>query len=119
MNAKTIQIITCLLILSLLSSCRSDNTRSGLPTNEKNIPSSIMEEDSYASDLFDSEVRWKGSKDIVEKLFEEAMEKDKELRSLNKRINQKFVSEIDSLASYDFYAETNNNYWEVANRYTT
>lgn len=116
MTTKTIQGIICLLLLFLLSSCESDNASQDQPDN---IPTSIAQKEGYGADLLNSSARWKYSKDIVERLFDEAMEKDKELKSINDRINQQSISQVDSLADYHFFAGNNDNYWSSANKYAS
>ncbi|BDD08054.1 hypothetical protein FUAX_04860 [Fulvitalea axinellae] len=61
----------------------------------------------------------RGKKNIVDRLYEEAIESDKKLQALVERINMIHTAEEDSLKAYRNYNAYNQNYWFFINKYAT
>lgn len=57
------------------------------------------------------------SSNIIEELFEEALEKDQELQSVIAKLNKAQEMKLDSLAAYYSYQRNMQNYWSALHRY--
>ncbi len=56
----------------------------------------------------------RGGSDIVVELYNEAVEKNEELKQLNEQINQIYQIKNDSLTAYSKFSKTNQTYWTSA-----
>ncbi len=104
--------VTLLLVLLIvLSSCFKKKSRTEDTIVNNQTPDALAETKPY--DI--SSKRY--SKDIIAKLFDEAMQKDVELKVLNDKVELLYGWGTDSLQAYHKYSSTNSEYWSSANQY--
>lgn len=107
-------LLTALLISFVGISCTvRDKKTENVPVQDQTPE--VLENKSADIDLKAISRRYED--DLVQKLFEEAMDKDPGLKSITDRIEEIDKTKKDSLESYYKYLRTNKNYWMSANRY--
>ncbi len=105
-------------LLSLLAGLLSCSDKKDVKQNDPEGTPEVLEEE--RTDLHISSAFYKRShQDIIQLLFEEAMEKDEQLRLTYDRTIQIEQLEKDSLRFYHSYMQNNRNYWQTLGTYTT
>jgi hypothetical protein len=108
-------IYACGIVL-ILTAC-STEVEAQLPVDENATPTALLEDSSpiEGRSNFMSKRNWKYEDgDIINKLFDEACEKDKALKALTVEI--KFINN-DTLKEYLKYSSTNLEYWKTSQDY--
>jgi hypothetical protein len=106
--------IILILSLSFALACSNDQNVANHIEIEEQTPEVLAGDE---SDIKSSSFRIRSNYDIVEQLFEEAMNKDENLMSLNKRIEEVEDLKADSLEAYRDYIQKNQNYWHSLSSY--
>ena len=104
------------LILIFTFSCKS--------VSDKKQQENILEEtpkvlDDNKSDVNLSSYSKRMNKDIIQQLFDEALEKDEKLQSINSRISKIQSIKTDSLEEYQTYIRNNQLYWNSLKQYAS
>jgi len=112
MNKSTLAF----LILFVAFSCTEERN--------KNQQANILEEtpkvlDDDKSDVKLSSYSRRMNKDIIQQLFDEALDKDEKLRSINSRISKIQNTKTDSLEEYQTYIRNNQIYWKSLKQYAS
>lgn len=105
-----------LLILAFAFSLFSCNNDEQVPVNQdttEQTPEALVEDKSLEISSFDGRF----SSNIIEELFEEALEKDQKLQSVIANLNQAQEMKPDSLAAYHLYKRNMQDYWSALHRY--
>lgn len=101
-----------IIVAGLLLSCSGEEKAPG--ELESETPEAIEVVSSY--DILSSKSRgW--TDNIIERLYQEAIEKNKEVEALNQFIQKANNTYVDSLIDYKKYLNINEEYWETANDY--
>jgi len=112
-----IKVLVFLIIATITFSC-NDSTKKGIKadaeTEELNETPQSLEEN---ADFELGSLSKRYDADIISKLYEEAIEKDTQLKRLNSDINKMSVFKSDSLAEYLKFSQSNRHYWLRANSY--
>lgn len=105
-----------LLILLFAISLFSCNNNEQAPVNQnttEQTPEALVEDKSLKISSGDGRF----SSNIIEELFEEALEKDQKLQSVITKLNQAQEMKPDSLAAYHLYKRNMQDYWSALHRY--
>ena len=105
-----------LLILLFAISLFSCNNNEQAPVNQnttEQTPEALVEDKSLKISSGDGRF----SSNIIEELFEEALEKDQKLQSVIANLNQAQEMKPDSLAAYHLYKRNMQDYWSALHRY--
>ena len=105
-------ILTIVITSFLIISCTEDKKSPEELMGE--TPEAIEVSPSY-SVISSSRGKWK--KNIIERLYEEAIEKNINVSNISKSIEIANQQYLDSLIDYDKYIDINEEYWDVANSY--
>lgn len=107
--------ITLILAATLLFSCTDSATVENKNVAiENETPQALTDKD------YDIESSWESKRynnNIIEKLYDEALENDKELAALNKQFNIALGYKNDSLTVYNKYINNNKTYWNLVSNY--
>ncbi|BDD05180.1 hypothetical protein [Aureibacter tunicatorum] len=121
---KKLAIISIMFIISLLIACnKRGNHNNNTVQNSNNIttqtPKALEENDGFeVSDLKIGRGRFgRKSNNIVDELYDEALENNPTLQALEKQIAMLQKQKTDSLSHYRYYTQTNNNYWSNTSWY--
>lgn len=108
------RVLIPLFFAIVLFSCGKGNQN---PEEEqKETPEAI--ENNYSSGGYSSMKRgW--SMNIIERLYKEAVEKNKIVNTINQSVELANNFYLDSLVDYNKYVSINKEYWDVANDYIT
>jgi len=112
MNIKLV-LILC-ISLSVIGCSMNPNTEVKEAAPDTATPE-VLKANRYKWQLSDSRSYYEV--DMIRHLYEEAVEKDSALNTLNTWLVQMQRMKGDSLAAYTKYAFTNNTYWSEANKY--
>ena len=102
---------TFIILIIFLASCNS--TPSTITTVSEESTPEVLDNSSYDLSILSK----RGQKDIITALYEEALEKDADLKNPNDRIENISLQKNDSLADYFKYIHTNNRYWNSTANY--
>lgn len=105
-----------LLILAFafgLFSCNNTEQAQVNQNTTEQTPEALVEDKSLKISSFDGRF----SSNIIEELFEEALEKDQKLHSVIAKLNQAQEMKPDSLAAYHLYKRNMQDYWSALHRY--
>lgn len=108
--------ILLFLLISLSVAC--SNKRSTAETEQKNLQEltpEVLEEDKSKVDFASYSKRT--GYDIIQQLFDEAVSKDEQLKSITERIEKIGGQKTDSLENYQTYMRNNQNYWSALASY--
>ena len=113
MTMKTLILFSCILLISCNSQQRNDASATN---NQTATPEILLEENKPSQKLsYLKSGRYKA--DIIEQLYQEALEKDATLRALNEKIEMMPSVKEDSLYAYNKYKSLNTDYWNQAKDY--
>lgn len=104
----------CWILILVMCSCAHNKDKKEEPAIQNQTPE-VLDQADAASKLASISKRY--SNDIIQELFDEAINKDPELKSLVENIDKTGKSTIDSLQQYNTYIQNNNSYWSAANDY--
>ncbi|MBK8805243.1 MAG: hypothetical protein IPO21_00790 [Bacteroidales bacterium] len=107
---KNFLLIALILVISILISC-SENMDSD---NKTSTPQSLSE-GIYSDNSSSLSKRY--SKDIIQRLYYEAIEKDSSLKKLDEQIYNLDKYKEDSIAAYSKYLNNNTQYWNTVENY--
>jgi hypothetical protein len=96
----------------MISSC-SNNNRQNEDQIVQNQTPKVLDDSKLETPSYSK----RNSPDIILELFNEAISKDSELKSLNDKINEIDRIKIDSLNPYRDYIQTNDTYWASVYNY--
>ena len=105
-----------LLILAFAFSLFSCNNNEQAQVNQnttEQTPEALVEDKSLKISSGDGRF----SSNIIEELFEEALEKDQKLQSVITKLNKAREMKPDSLAAYHLYKRNMQDYWSALHRY--
>ena len=102
------------IYLLLIFGCTPKENKPVAILNEKKTPESLQNNKSRTP-LGSISKRYKD--DIIDQLYQEALEKDPELKKLDKRINKIRHITRDSLKALNQYKKNNDEYWRTADAY--
>ena len=110
MKILTVVLLMCTIIYA---SC-SKNTKNEVkePLSQNQTPEAFenkSEISSFSTKRYDS--------DLIQKLYQEAMDKNKELKSLNEEISEIGYIKNDSLVAYQKYIQQNAIYYRLVGEY--
>ena len=108
--------IILLTFLTLVLSCSNDKSTSRIQNDSIPVTPEAFENKIDLSYLSTSSYKRSGN-NIIDKLFEEALEKSESLNQFNERFKNLSKSKYDSLSEFLNYEQVNNNYWASANSY--
>lgn len=114
-NSMNNQIVI-LLFMFLSFSCSKDRSTNNEPNNLEETPE-VLEENK--GDLNLSSYSKRAKKDIIQQLYDEAVDKDEQLKSLNSRISEISDLKKDSLKDFETYIRNNQNYWNSIDGYAS
>ena len=104
--------ITAILLAGIFfANCSNDITEAEELDNE--TPTALEEKSNFAM----SSYKDRSYSDIIERLYLEAVEKNKTVFGIDSSIVRANQYHIDSLKAYHKYVTINEDYWETANRY--
>lgn len=105
------------LIIALISvSCsHRDKKAENIPAQVQTQTPKVLEDNS--SDADSRLISKRNTADIIQRLFEEAISKDSNLKNLVERVEKISKTKEDSLEPYNKYLETNKNYWSSSDEY--
>ncbi|PWJ43889.1 hypothetical protein [Sediminitomix flava] len=107
------KILSILFIPLFLFSCNSQDEVVQKAEVVEDITPEVLESDSY----FTVKSEFRGN-DIVKRIYDEAVEKDVKLRSLQESLDTIKDFEDDKLGAYRKYISQNKSYWRTVERYT-
>jgi hypothetical protein len=105
-----------ILLLTSCSKNEESTTSESLETVTPTILVNSKSESRRKVDFFSSGSR-SYEVDIIHKLYEEALDKNKELQTLHNRILDMSSIKSDSLAAFNLYKRNNEEYFESVNKY--
>jgi len=109
--------VIVLSLLLVMVSC-SDNKNEEPVDNENETPEILQDDNKGASEsTWISKSTRSYDKNLIEKLFDEAMEKDAKLKELVENIKLMNSIKYDSLDGYNSYVSTNSDYWSNVDSY--
>jgi hypothetical protein len=106
--------ITILISIIIIASCSNKKKRI---TDESEIQNPTPEILDNNRDLKAASISRSYRADIIQELYQEAMNKNEKLKKLNNRINEIDGIKVDSLEQYNKFIQTNRNYYETVNEY--
>lgn len=113
MTIRTLILFSAIVLISC-NSQQHDETAAA--NNETATPEILLEDNKPSQPLsYLKSGRYKA--DIIDELFEEALEKDATLRALNEQIEMMPSVKEDSLHAYNKYKSLNTDYWNRAKDY--
>jgi len=115
MTIRNLQLFMILFFLITIISC--DKGKNDDSPTENEIPKALKKNESYETDLIGGSFSRRSRGNMIEKLYEEAKEKDAKLKDLDDRIYTLFENQGDSLYAYENYSEINKDYWSSANSF--
>ncbi|MCT4582870.1 MAG: hypothetical protein N4A35_15770 [Flavobacteriales bacterium] len=104
------KVIPLLLAMGMLSCNQQRQTPAEL---ERETPEAIEDQSDFG---FSSSYK-RDYENIVERLYNEAVEKNVEVGAIQESIDEVHQYYVDSLADYNKYIRINEEYWNTANRY--
>ena len=108
--------ITLLLIAATTFSCSdSESIKNHEDIAIEHLTPEALNEKDYVSESSWSSKRYNSN--IIDKLYNEALENNPELAALNKKINIAIDYKNDSLKTYNKFINTNTAYWNDVNNY--
>lgn len=96
-------------LLLTLTACKEETT----PNNANNTPLSLQENNRTSYEI---KSKW-NYEDIIEKLYNEALSNDEDLKTLDDAIKNINEQKPDSLNDYNKYINTNYNFWRLSETY--
>ncbi len=103
-------------VLFLIWSCTNSGQRTSFQNEEEKEETPVVLEKQNSSYELQSRSKWYGA-DIIAQLYEEALEKDENLKALDDSIQNIRAVHSDSLKSYYNYVQTNANYKKTVDQY--
>lgn len=104
-----------LILLVCLSVACSENGRPTEELNQQEQTPEVLGDDKSKVDL--SSYSKRTGNDIIQQLFEEAVSKDEQLKSITARIKKFAEQKTDSLKEYQAYMRNNQSYWSALSKY--
>jgi hypothetical protein len=105
---KGILVLIILICAVTISSCSHRNDKNTQPVIQNQTPEVL---ENTKSDLKVSSFSKRYEGDIIQELFNEALSKDEELKTLSEKMAEINTVKNDSLESYRTYIQNNNRYW--------
>ncbi len=111
MKAFIKTLILFLVLVSLSMSCDSRGSQNIVSNPEVEIPKALTKTE-RAPDALSGFRSYRNRLNLVDDLYEEALEKNIELKNLDGRINSIFENRYDSLSIFENYKNINSSYWQ-------
>ena len=109
------QLFSIILIcIILISSCSKNKKGTNDEPENMNPTPEVLDNN---RDLKESSMSRSYRADLIQELYQEAINKDDKLKNLNTRINEIDQIKEDSLKSFYKFVQTNRNYYETVNDY--
>lgn len=103
-----------LLLISLSVACSNERSTTEKPNQQEQTPE-VFENEKSKVDFTSYSTR--NGYDIIQQLFDEAVSKDEQLKSIATRIDKIGVQKTDSLEEYQTYIRNNQKYWNTLSGY--
>lgn len=110
---KTHILFSAALVLILVACKRESKTQTMQAQAALETPEVLNENSSF--DVAKSYPRY--NKDIVQKLYQEALEKNEQLQQLDDQIAAIFEKSGDAVSEFHDYTNVSQEYWQTADRY--
>lgn len=110
---KVLVVLGALLLLG----CSEKKEIEEMPISEVTTTPDVLFQPDASSTSSSYSFSKRGKEDVITQLFDEALQKDKELRGIWERVEKLPSQQRDSLAEYHKYSKINKEYWSDANRY--
>jgi chromosome segregation ATPase len=102
------------LILLFIVSCSNDRGKAEQDNPNEQTPQVLNDERKL--DISSYSKRY--GTDIIQELFDEAVESDKQLKAVTTKLDKVKEMKSDSLEAYQTYIRNNQNYWNALTRYS-
>ncbi len=115
---RTIKKCLSLSFLFFLFACSNDSVHQETVANGAGETPAVLSDNYSASDILETKsLRQKSYRDIVKKLYLEAVRKNEKLKELNEGIEQIRKEQYEVLGPLNSYQQTNEEYWNTADAY--
>ncbi|WP_162555830.1 hypothetical protein [Reichenbachiella versicolor] len=108
-------LLIFLVSISMISCTEKKETTETEDFNEQ-TPQTLHEKNDLGLSSFNKRSGY--GPDIIQELFDEAVEKDQKLKAITSSLQEVPKIKSDSLERYHIYMQTNQNYWITLSKYT-